>query len=140
MLWSFAVKMILITTGIWLLIMATPLSSFWFRTVSALPSNLAHLAQLGIWLSLPMPALEVLQSWYQGAILHSHKTKAITEAVLIYLIVNIATLSLGVLWGKATGLYIGLASFVFSTLIQTVWLWDGSRHAITDVHQRGVAQ
>ena len=59
-----------------------------------------------------MPALAVLQSWYQGAILHSHKTRGITEAVLIYLFVNIATLTLGVLWGKAIGLYIGLSSFV----------------------------
>ena len=74
-LWSFAVKLILITSGIWLLIMATPLSRFWFQMVSALPDNLALLAQLGIWISLPMPALAVLQSWYQGAILHSHKTR-----------------------------------------------------------------
>jgi hypothetical protein len=135
-LWSFAIKVILITSGIWLLIMATPLSRFWFKTISALPENLALLAQLGIWISLPMPALAVLQSWYQGAILHSHKTRGITEAVLIYLFVNIAILTLGVLWGKATGLYIGLAAFVFSTFIQTVWLWYRSRQAIHAVYKR----
>ncbi len=135
-LWAFAIKIILITSGIWLLIVATPLSNFWFRTVSALPDELARLAQIGIWISLPMPALAVLQSWYQGAILHSHKTRGITEAVLIYLFVNIATLSLGVLYGKATGLYVGLASFVLSTFIQTVWLRYRSRQAIRAVHTR----
>jgi hypothetical protein len=139
-LWSFAVKMILITSGIWLLIMATPLSRFWFHTVSALPDDLSQLAQLGIWISLPMPALAVLQSWYQGAILHSHKTRGITEAVIIYLIVNIATLILGVMWGKLAGLYIGLVSFVLSTFIQTVWLWYRSRQAILSVHQRDIVQ
>jgi hypothetical protein len=135
-LWSFAFKLILITSGIWLLIMATPLSRFWFLTVSALPNNLALLAQLGIWISLPMPALSVLQSWYQGAILHGHKTRGIIEAVLVYLLVNIVALTLGVLWGKVAGLYIGLASFVLSTFIQTVWLWYRSREAIVAVHQR----
>lgn len=135
-LWLFAVNLILYSSVVWLLIIATPLSKFWFQTVSALPTDLAVLAQFGIWITLPMPALAVLQSWYQGAILHSHKTKGITEAVLIYLFVNIATLLLGVLWGKVIGLYIGLASFVLSTFIQTVWLWYRSQRAIYVVHQR----
>ena len=71
-----------------------------------------------------------------GTLLHSHKTKAITEAVVLYLFVNIVTLILGVLSGKVTGLYIGLASFVLSTFIQTVWLWHRSKGAIHAVHQR----
>jgi glucan phosphoethanolaminetransferase (alkaline phosphatase superfamily) len=116
--------------------MATPLSKFWFQTVSALPGDLAGLAQIGIWITLPMPALAVLQSWYQGAILHSHKTKGITEAVLVFLFVNILILLIGVLWGKAIGLYVGLVSFVLSTFIQTVWLWYRSQGAIYAVHQR----
>jgi hypothetical protein len=135
-LWKFAVNLIIILSGIWLLILATPISSYWFQTISALPANLAILAQTGIWITLPMPALAVLQSWYQGALLHSHKTKGITEAVVVYLIVNFATLIFGVLSGKVIGLYIGLASFVLSTLIQTVWLWYRSRQAIDHVHQR----
>jgi hypothetical protein len=132
----FAINLILITSGFWLLIMATPLSKFWFQTVSALPGDLAGLAQIGIWITLPMPALAVLQSWYQGAILHSHKTKGITEAVLVFLFVNILILLIGVLWGKAIGLYVGLVSFVLSTFIQTVWLWYRSQGAIYAVHQR----
>jgi hypothetical protein len=135
-LWRFAVNLILVTSGIWLLIMATPISSFWFKTVSALPGNLAVLAQAGLWITLPMPALAVLQSWYQGALLHSHKTKGITEAVIVYLFVNIMTLILGVWSGKAIGLYIGLASFVISTFIQTIWLWYRSQGTIKAVHQR----
>ncbi|OGO12319.1 MAG: hypothetical protein A2Y53_08370 [Chloroflexi bacterium RBG_16_47_49] len=137
---KFAADLILITTGLWLLIMATPFSSFWFQTISALPNELAVLASYGIWLTLPLPALSVLQSWYQGAILHSHQTKGITEAVLIYLFVNIASLSLGVLWGKTIGLYIGLASLVLSTFIQTVWLWYRSQQAINVVHQRDATE
>lgn len=139
-LWSFAIKLILITSSAWLLIIATPLSKLWFQIISALPADLAKLAQTSIWISIPMPALAVLQSWYQGAILHSHKTRGITEAVVIYLLVNIITLVIGVLWGKMPGLYIGLASFVLSTFIQTVWLWFRSRGAINAVHERDTIQ
>jgi hypothetical protein len=139
-LWHFAVYLILFTTGAWLLIIATPLSKFWFQTVSALPVNLATLAQIGIWITIPLPALAVLQSWYQGAILHSQKTQGITEAVAIYLLVNILTLIFGVWWGKMIGLYVGLASFVLSTLIQSIWLWVRSRHAIYAVHQRDLME
>jgi hypothetical protein len=126
----------LITTGAWFIIMITPASKFWFQTVSALPPNLSTIAQIGIWITLPMPALAALQSWYQGAILHSRKTRGITEAVVIYLFFNILTLVLGVLWGQMIGLYVGLASFVLSTFIQTVWLWVRSKNAIYRVHQR----
>jgi hypothetical protein len=135
-LWQFAINLILITSGVWLLIIATPISKFWFQTVSALPINLALLAQIGIWITLPLPALSVLQSWYQGAILHSRKTKGITEAVVIYMVANISTLLLGVIYGNVIGLYIGLVSFVFSTFIQTVWLWYRSQGAIDAVYKR----
>jgi hypothetical protein len=135
-LWNFAIYLLLITTGAWLIIMITPASKFWFQTVSALPPNLSTIAQIGIWITLPMPALAALQSWYQGAILHSRKTRGITEAVVIYLFFNILTLVLGVLWGQMIGLYVGLASFVLSTFIQTVWLWVRSKNAIYRVHQR----
>jgi len=135
-LWRFAIYLLLGTTIIWLLIMATPFSRFWFQTVSALPAELLALAQRGVWIALPLPALAVLQSWYQGAILHSHKTRGITEAVVIYLIVNILTLLLGVRYGKITGLYVGLASFVLSTFIQTIWLWLRSKSAVHAVHRR----
>jgi O-antigen/teichoic acid export membrane protein len=139
-LWQFAVYLILITTTAWLVIIATPLSQFWFQRVSALPPDLVILAQVSIWFTLPMPAFSVLQSWYQGVILHSKKTNPITEAVLVYLAVNIMTLSIGVAYGKITGLYIGMASFVFSTFVQTVWLWNRSRVPVKEVYHRDELQ
>jgi hypothetical protein len=58
-----------------LLFAATPLSWIWFRDISGLSPELARLAVIGVWLALPMPGLNVLQSWYQGAILHSRRTR-----------------------------------------------------------------
>jgi hypothetical protein len=139
-LWKFAIGMIVVLSLVWIAIVTSPLSMLWFKVISAIPSELAILAQTGIWITIPLPALAVLQSWYQGAILHSHRTKGITEAVVIYLIANITTLSIGVIIGKVTGLYIGLISFVISTVIQTLWLRYRSKGAISAVVHRDIIE
>ena len=119
-----------------LVIVATPLAPFYFQTISALSDNLAGMARVGTWLALPLPALSVLQSWYQGAILHGRRTGGIIEAVVVYLVASAVTLAAGVVWGQATGLYIGLASLSISTLMQTIWLWVRSQPVFNEIHQR----
>jgi O-antigen/teichoic acid export membrane protein len=114
----------------------TPLSAFWFGRLSALPPHLAALARTGLLLTLPIPALSVLQSWFQGAIVNSRRTRGITEAVAIFLIANVALLWAGVMWGQAVGLYVGLAAFAISTAAQTGWLWWRSRPALRAVAAR----
>jgi hypothetical protein len=119
----FAHWMAALTTLALFVIAATPLSTFWFVRVSALPPELASLAQRGLWIGLLLPALAVYQSWFQGAILHSRRTSPISEAVVVYLIVSVALLAAGVLSGNAVGLYVGLAALLAGTAAQTAWLW-----------------
>lgn len=123
----FATLLTLSLSGLLLVMTATPLSSFWFGMVSALPENLAALAQNALWLALPLPALSVLQSLYQGLILHGRRTQGVTESVAVYLLVNVALLGVGVVIGRIAGLYVGLFSLGISTLVQTIWLWQRSR-------------
>lgn len=110
------------TTAGLLLITLTPLSNFWFEKVSALPPELADLAKVGLWLGLPLPALSVMQSWYQGAILFGKRTRGITESMAIYLGTNAAIQITGVVWAGITGLYVGMAALSISVLTQTLWL------------------
>lgn len=117
------------TTLIHLAMTASPLAGIWFRQISGLSSELAALAVAGMWFALPMPALSVLQSWYQGMILHDRRTRGITEAVVIFLIACTLFLWSGVLWGRVVGLYVGLSSFVLAMALQTAWLWLRSRPA-----------
>jgi len=93
-----------LTTSLLLIIAATPLATFWFGRVSALNPRLVTLACMGLWVALPLPGLNVLQSWYQGAIVHSRRTRGITEAVVIYLFVSGTILWAGAAWGRMTGL------------------------------------
>jgi hypothetical protein len=117
------------TTAILVLLAATPLSRFWFAGVSALPPDLVALAITALWLALPMPALSTSQSWFQGRLLHSRRTRGITESVVVFLAVSIAVLVAGVTSGAFTGLYVGIGALVVATAGQTVWLWVRARAA-----------
>ncbi|HLE51265.1 MAG TPA: hypothetical protein VI755_04350 [Anaerolineales bacterium] len=128
------------TTLVLLVFAATPLSHLWFEGLSGLNPQLAALAVVGVWVSLPMPGLSVLQSWYQGIILHDRRTRGITEAVVAFLVTCTLLLWAGVAWGRMTGLYVGLAAFVIAMLTQTIWLWFRSRHAERLVAGRDQAQ
>ncbi len=124
------------TTGLLLLIALSPLSKIWFVRITALDPDLAQMALLSLWIAIPLPALGALQSWFQGAILHSRHTRAITESVAIYLLIFVILACSGVAWGGATGLYVGLAILSFSTMVQTAWLWWRSRPILQKVRLR----
>ncbi|MFU8773152.1 MAG: hypothetical protein ACNA8H_12125 [Anaerolineales bacterium] len=124
------------TTVIMLGITATPLSGIWFGTLSGLPPDLVVIAILGLWLGLLMPGLSVWQSWYQGAIMHSRRTRGITEAVVVFLVTCSGLLWAGVVWGEIIGLYVGMTSFVIASAAQTCWLWIRARPAVITVTRR----
>ncbi|HED04289.1 MAG TPA: hypothetical protein ENI60_05940 [Candidatus Fraserbacteria bacterium] len=123
----FALILAAATTALLLLIAATPLATVWFEGLSGLSPALARLAQTGLWIGFLMPALSTLQNWYQGLIVHSRRTRGITESIVIALAVTVGLLWAGVTWGTFPGLYVGLAAFVSGNLIQVLWLWQRSR-------------
>jgi hypothetical protein len=123
----FTILLTTITTLIILLMSATPLSEVWFRKISALPSEMTNLAKNGLWLALFVPGLNVLQSWYQGTILYSKKTRGITEAVFVFIVAITLLLWFGVKWGGFPGVYIAIVAFEAGMFMQTIWLWFRSR-------------
>jgi hypothetical protein len=123
----FTVILTMVTTSLIFLMSATSLSRFWFTRVSALPPELAGMARNGLWLAMLMPGISVLQSWYQGAILHDKRTRGVTEAVLVFIGSITILLTIGVKWGAVPGLYIAIGAFEFGMLIQTIWLWHRCR-------------
>ena len=124
------------TTGALVLIAATPLSRLWLEYFSGLSPDLAALARNGLWFGILLPGLNSIQSWYQGALLNSGKTRGISEAVGIFLSVTGLVMLGGVIWGKMIGLYVGLGAFSFGMLIQTFWLWVRSRPVLYTLCER----
>lgn len=118
------------TTLLILVFTFTPLSHLWFSQISALPPQLSQLAERGLWFAFLLPAVNVLQSWYQGNLMHSKATRGITESVVLYMGVTFVVHFAGVLSGRFTGLYVGLLALSLSMLAQVIWLWYRARKVI----------
>ncbi|MEA2008341.1 MAG: hypothetical protein U9O54_04410, partial [Chloroflexota bacterium] len=135
----FATILTATTSALLLIVTATPLSKFWFQEVSALMPSLASLAKTALWFALLIPGANTLQSWYQGSILQSKKTRGIPEAVALFLGVTILTFGAGIVWGKVPGLYISISGVSLGMTVQTGWLWYRSRETLKTAYQRDLA-
>ncbi len=133
---KFATILIVSISIAFLLIVATPLSSFWFSTIAALPASLLEFARISIWFFLPIPAISVLMSWFQGAILYSKKTRGIPEAVSIFLFTIILILIGGIIWNQTPGVYVGAAGFTIAVSLQGFWLWHRAVPVFKQISKR----
>ncbi len=138
----FARRLALATTLGLLVVTATPLSRVWFESISGLDPSLAGLARSGLWLTLLLPALAATQSFLQGIILHSRRTRSITEAVFVYLVSSLIVLTIGVAWGGTSGLFVALASMAVGELLRAIWFFwrsRAARHALRERDRGGPA-
>jgi len=133
---QFSALLLLGSALLHLCIAATPLSTLWFANVSALPPSLVEIAYIGFWIALPIAPLTVLQSWYQGAIVAGKKTRGISEAMAIFLMVVLSVMIAGVMWFDIIGLYVGMTAFSIANLAQTLWLWFRSRTVLQEMKVR----
>jgi len=121
------------TTSLLLLFALTPLGSFYFATLVGLDASLDGLALRGLWLILLMPALAVGLHFFQGILVYTHRTVAVTEAVALNFAVMVLLLLAGVRYGAVTGLFVALGAHLTGNIVQTGWLWyrgQGARRAL----------
>lgn len=119
---KFAFLLAGITTGLLLIITISPLSTIWFRYVTALPDSLISLSNNALWFSLLIPGSNALQSFYQGILLQSGKTRGISEAVGIFLIITIVIYIFGIQQPRYPGINIGMVGFSIGMTCQAIWL------------------
>ncbi|MGE3172524.1 MAG: hypothetical protein AB7O97_07835 [Planctomycetota bacterium] len=120
-------------TAVLVVLAVTPLGAVWFGAVSGLSSELTALAADALWFALLMPGYAVAQNYLQGLLVHGGRTRAITEAVAIYLLVCTGCLVLGVTcFGDLPGIHVALASFTVAGLAQTGWLLSRNRSGAVD--------
>ena len=133
---NFTLRMATIFVGLLLLMNVTPLSQLWFTNIAALPPEMAPTASWSLWVVLLLPGLAFLQSWYTGTLVNLRQTRAITESVAVSLVVHGGILYLGVIWGEAPGIYVGIVGLVAGHLARTFWLWVRTRNAMRSLHAR----
>jgi hypothetical protein len=136
----FAISLTTAVTLLHAVLALTPLSMIWFAQISALRLELAEMARFAFLLALPLPALQVLQSWFQGAIMHGRQTRGIPESVVVFLVAVGVIFGIGIWLGTITGLYVGIVGFVLATLAQDLWLWLRSLPVLQSVRQRDLPQ
>jgi len=100
----------------------TPLGRLWFESVIGLEPELVDLCSTALLFALPLPAITAFQSWFTGALVHHRSTRAITEAVGLYLAVSSALLVAGAVLDLFPGIHFALVAFVAGALAQTYWL------------------
>ncbi|MCJ7738761.1 MAG: hypothetical protein MUQ10_15855, partial [Anaerolineae bacterium] len=104
-------------------VVATPLATLWFDNVMALSPALVELGKQALWPALPLSLLAVLQSWYQGTIVHSRHTRGVTESVVLYLVVTAIVMGIGIATQRFPGLAIAIFALDAAVLAQVGWLW-----------------
>ena len=95
----------------------------WFADIAGLSPELTALGVSAIGLATFLPALSVTESFFQGLLVQGHRTRAITEAVMIYLLTSSTILIAGTYYGQVTGIYVGLIAVVLGHIFQSCWLW-----------------
>jgi hypothetical protein len=123
----FATVMAAACSGALLFLTIPLIGDFWLQSVIGLPETLGAIARTSLWIALPLPALAVYQSWYQGVVVHYRRTRVVTEAVALSLAGAAAILVGGVAWGAVLGLYVGVAALVVGDSLRTAWLALRSR-------------
>jgi len=122
-----------IATGVLLVLALTPLGELWFGTLTGMSPELTALAGSSLLLAILMPGYAVAQNYHQGVLVHEQRTRPITEAVVVYLVLCSACLVAGVNWLQGVpGIQVALVSFTIAGLAQTAWLlWRrrGSRRS-----------
>lgn len=127
----FTFYLVFLTTSFMILVGCTPLSKVWFVWISALNPKLASLGATALWFALPLPALNAVQSLFQGILLYLRQTRSITISVAAFLLVAGVVLWVGVMRGEVIGLYLGWSAFSIGAIVQTIFLWQFSRSALS---------
>jgi hypothetical protein len=130
MLEKFCRRVAFTTTAILGAWMASPLADVWFSDIMYLSPELAQATRIGVAMCLLMPAYQVMQSWFQGVLVASERTRAVPEAVALYSLLAGTLFLVGVYHVEITGLYYAVFCFTCGGLTQTLWLWKSSRHLI----------
>ena len=108
----------------------SPLSSWIFSDLFAIPPSLLPLAKSAIWLTLPFPFLSALQSWFQGVVIFQRKSRRVTESIGLYLLTFSSVVGIGIYSGGFPGLYVVMAAVLAAAIIENCYLGYHARRLL----------
>ena len=111
----------------------SPLSSWIFSDLFAIPPSLLPLAKSAIWLTLPFPFLSALQSWFQGVVIFKRKSRRVTESIGLYLLTFSSVVGIGIYSGGLPGLYVVMAAVLAAAIIENCYLGYHARRLLPNI-------
>ncbi len=119
---------IAIVTGTASLVLgATPLGDLWFAGVLGLPPNVAHLARLGTLAGALLPPITAMENWWQGRLVHAHRTRSVTVGTAIYLFGTALLLAIAVTAAPWPGIITSTIAVTLASAAKAVWLAKRAR-------------
>ncbi len=109
-------------TALLLAIAVTPLADVWFGPIIGLDTELVDIGRSALWLAVPIPLLTYLQSYWQGLLVHAHRTSAVTGSVGLSLLVIGLVMAIGLVANHWNGLIVAMAAFTAGNIAQTWWV------------------
>lgn len=126
----FAIKLAVILAGTLMIIAFTPLSDFWFKSVSGLTDYLADIASEPLMIMSFFPALTVLICFQRGTLVSVKNTKPITFGTAVEFITIIVVLFIAIKYFSAIGAIAATISFVLGRIAANVYLMPAFLKAV----------
>jgi hypothetical protein len=101
----------------------TPLSTFWFSTVSGLTNELTEFAKLPLMLIILMPVLTVVINYQRGTLMNAKVTKPITYATMMEVVGIIGAIFIGINFFDAIGVVAAMIAYTFGRLLANGYLF-----------------
>lgn len=117
----------LVSLGLVLGIVLTPISRLWFTYVANLKADVIPVAMTALAIGVPLTVISIYISYFQGIIVNKEKTGPVAEAVVMFLITLGGVLLTGVLTKTFKGVYVATVAFTAAHLAQALWLMFRSR-------------
>ena len=124
---KFAKVASLVSIGIAIIFVMTPLANLWFTYGANIRLPEVPIARNTMILGLPLALLPFFISFYQGIIVDREKTGPVAEAVAVFLLTISVLLIVGVITEIAKGVYVAAFAYSAAHLTQMLWLMFRSR-------------
>jgi progressive ankylosis protein len=100
----------------------TPISTFWFATVSGLTNELTQFAKVPLMIIILMPVMTVIINFQRGTLVSSKITKPITYATIMEVGGILFALFIAISFFDAVGAVAAMIAYTFGRLLANVYL------------------
>ncbi|MQY81104.1 MAG: hypothetical protein GH158_02535 [Dehalococcoidia bacterium] len=113
----------LVLVGILAIFAFSPLSGLWFSKVAGLSGALTDFARVPMMILFLIPGLETMLSWNRGLLVHEKRTRVISQAVMLNLVVLVTVMFIGAAILPIKGAVTAAIALTSALGLESFYLW-----------------